>query len=122
MLKLDRRDYPNGFKDVCEDLDVSVHLAPDASSESIADAKRRQPVYTGPIHGYFADLDHNPGFHESFGSEMSPAAICAELRGSGGFVFGGGASATFIIVPANHKPHVPVTGEERESNQDSTAS
>lgn len=122
MLKHDHRDYPDGFGDVCEDLDVSVHLAPDASSMSIGDAKRRPPAFAGSIHDYFAGLDHNPGFHETFGPEMSPAGICAELRGSGSFVFGGGASATVIIIPVTHKPHDPVSGEEREPHWDQTAS
>ena len=100
----EHRDYPNGFVGVCEDADISVHIAPDATDASLDDAIQTTPVFSGSLHAYFTDIDSNPGFHETFGSEITPAAISADLRDSGVFVFGGGACATFVLVPASQKP------------------
>lgn len=104
-MTIDWRDYPDGFIGVCEDADIAVHIAQDASAASLDDAIQTAPVFSGSLHAYLTDIDRNPGFHETFGSETTPAAIHAALRDSGVFVFGGGASATFALVPADPKPH-----------------
>lgn len=100
------RNYPAGFAHLGDDIAIELHIVDASDIDAITRGAARTPDHVGSLFAYLTDLDTNPGFHDTFGFDITPDTLYAAVCTEGFFVFAGGAQPAFII----RKPPTSSTG------------